>query len=146
MEYYYVGQVFKGKYPPKAAMWCNVHGCHLEKDGTNYRIVENPPPPKTKTIRTFSKFNIWAVTQQMLVALEDGSQTTVWAEFEKFMAGTVLPSGITLLSGWLQLVDLVEDNPFFEEFYPLACEKLGKELVDKVLAVAVTSQREEEIK
>lgn len=113
-------------------------------DGNWYIFGFAPAPPETRTVRTFSKFSIWAATQQMQITLEDGTKTTVWAEFEKFMANTILPSGTTLLSGWFQLNDLVEDNPFFEEFYPLACEKLGKELVDQVLAASVTATKEVE--
>lgn len=43
MEEYYIGYVFDGLYPPKAAQWCNENGtCHIEKnkDG-KYEIVEN---------------------------------------------------------------------------------------------------------
>lgn len=43
MEEYYIGYIFDGLYPPKAAQWCNENGtCHIEanKDG-KYEIVEN---------------------------------------------------------------------------------------------------------
>ena len=43
MEEYYIGYVFDGLYPPKAAQWCNENGaCHIEanKEG-KYEIVEN---------------------------------------------------------------------------------------------------------
>lgn len=43
MEEYYIGYVFDGIYPPKAAQWCNENGtCHIEanKEG-KYEIVEN---------------------------------------------------------------------------------------------------------
>ena len=31
MEEYYIGYVFDGLYPPKAAQWCNENGtCHIE--------------------------------------------------------------------------------------------------------------------
>ena len=43
MEEYYIGYVFDGVYPPKAAQWCNENGtCHIEKnkDG-KYEIIEN---------------------------------------------------------------------------------------------------------
>lgn len=98
-----------------------------------FEIAENPPPPEMRTVRTFSKFSIWVATYQMPLTLEDGTQTTVWAAFEKFL------NNAGLWTGWLQLVDLVEDNPFFEAFYPQAVDAFGKELVDQVLAAAVTS-------
>lgn len=146
---FYIGQIFNGEYPPEAAVWCNENGvAHIEettKEGAEQReftIVENPPPPETKTVRTFSKFSIWVATQEMPLTLPDGTSTNVWAEFEKFMRNTKLEKGETLYSGWKNLNDLVEDNPFFEEFYPLAVEAFGKELVDQVLAAATTSTKE----
>jgi hypothetical protein len=98
-----------------------------------FKIVENPPPPETKTVRTFSKFQIWVATREMPMMKDDGTQTSVWAAFEDFL----LNAG--LWTGWLQLVDLVEDNPFFEAFYPQAVEAFGKELVDQVLESSVTN-------
>lgn len=43
MEEYYIGYVFDGIYPPKAARWCNENGtCHIEKNNEGkYEIVEN---------------------------------------------------------------------------------------------------------
>ena len=43
---YEEGQIFEGKYPPEAAIWCNENGCHIEevdsKDGIRvYKIVKN---------------------------------------------------------------------------------------------------------
>jgi hypothetical protein len=130
---FYIGQYFTGMYPPEAAAWCNKHNAHIEKVNGVRTIVENPPPPKTKTVRTFSKFSIWAATYQMPLTLPDGTQTTVWSEFENFL------NRVGLWIGWLQLVDLVEDNPFFEAFYPQAVEAFGKELVDQVLSASVTA-------
>lgn len=103
-------------------------------DGNWYIAGFAPAPPETRTVRTFSKFNVWVATRELPVA--DGSDFTVWQAFETFLHEQ------NLWSGWNQLVDLVEDNPFFEQFYPLACEQLGKELVDKVLAASVTSTKE----
>lgn len=133
---FYIGQTFEGKYPPEAAAWCNGNNAHIEAGDGTYTIVENPPPPETKTVRTFSKFQIWVATRELPMVKEDGTQTTVWAAFEDFL----LNAG--LWTGWLQLVDLVEDNPFFEQFYPLAVEAFGKDLVDQVLAASVTSTKE----
>ena len=43
MGEYYIGYVFDGIYPPKAAQWCNGNGtCHIEKKNEGkYEIVEN---------------------------------------------------------------------------------------------------------
>ena len=136
---FYIGQTFEDVYPPEAAVWCNANNAHIEAGDGVYTIVENPAPPETKTIRTFSKFQIWVATRELPIMKEDGSQTTVWAAFEDFL----LNAG--LWTGWLQLVDLVEDNPFFKAFYPQAVEAFGKDLVDGVLAASVTSTQEVEV-
>lgn len=102
-------------------------------DGQWYLAGYAPAKPQTKEVRTFSKFSIWVATHEMPLTLEDGTETTVWAAFEAFL------NNAGLWTGWLQLVDLVEDNPFFEAFYPLAVEAFGKELVDQVLAASVTA-------
>jgi hypothetical protein len=138
---FYVGQKFSKYPPPQISQWCKENNMHIAKEGDKYVVVKNAHV-ETKEIKTFSKFNIWVATQQMEIVLEDGTKTTVWAEFERFMEKTLLPSGATLLSGWLQINDLVEDNPFFEEFYPQAVSVFGKELVDKVLSQSVSSTKE----
>jgi hypothetical protein len=102
-------------------------------DGQWYLAGYAPAKPETKTVRTFSKFSIWVATHEMPLTLEDGTETTVWAAFEAFL------NNAGLWTGWLQLVDLVEDNPFFEAFYPQAVEAFGKELVDQVLSASVTA-------
>lgn len=130
---FYIGQTFDKPAPPEAADWCNKHNCRIVKYGKIRTIVENPPAPETRTVRTFSKFSIWVATRAIPV---EGTEMTVWQAFETFLHEQ------NLWSGWAQLVDLVEDNPFFEEFYPLACDKLGKELVDRVLEASVTGTKE----
>lgn len=106
-------------------------------DGRWYLAGKVPAPSEKKTVRTFSKFSIWVATRDLPVG--DGSGLTVWQAFETFLHDE------NLWSGWNQLVDLVEDNPFFEQFYPLACEKLGKELVDHVLDASVTKTEQKTI-
>lgn len=130
---FYIGQTFDKPAPPEAAAWCNAHNAKIVKEGKIRTIVENPPAPETRTVRTFSKFSIWVATRALPV---EGTEMTVWQAFETFLHEQ------NLWSGWAQLVDLVEDNPFFEEFYPLACDKLGKELVDRVLEASVTGTKE----
>jgi hypothetical protein len=110
----------------------------VEKTVRVYKLVENPPLPEIKTVRTFSKFSIWVTTQNILISLADGTQTTVWSEFEKFLNNTYTENGNSLMSGWMNLKDLVEDNRFFEQFYPQAVELFGKELVDNVLENSVS--------
>jgi hypothetical protein len=133
---FYIGQTFDKPAPPEAAAWCNEHNAHIEKINGVRTIVKNPPSPETRTVRTFSKFSIWVATRALPV---EGTEMTVWQAFETFLHEQ------NLWSGWAQLVDLVEDNPFFEEFYPLACDKLGKELVDRVLEASVTGTEEKHV-
>lgn len=39
-----IGQIFEGKYPPEAAVWCNSRGdCSIQQVDGKYKIVENPP-------------------------------------------------------------------------------------------------------
>lgn len=109
------------------------NGNIIQPDENGYPVAIEPPKPETKTVRTFSKFSIWVATRNLPVA--DGSDVMVWDAFEKFLHDQ------NLWAGWNQLVDLVEDNPFFEEFYPLAVDAFGKELVDQVLAASVTSSQ-----
>ena len=130
MEEFYIGQVFEGVYPPEAAVWCNENNAHIEEVEGGYIIVENPSQPETKTVRTFSKFAIWVATRNLPVA--EGSDVMVWDAFESFLHEN------KLWSGWNQLVDLVEDNMFFEQFYPVAVEAFGKGLVDGVLEASVS--------
>lgn len=100
----------------------------------NWYIAEKvPAPPMTKVIRTFAKDAIWVSTKDMVINTVTG--LTAWEAFKTFL----LDSG--LWEGWTMQAYLLESNPFFEEFYPLACEKLGKELVDGVLSSSVVESK-----
>ena len=40
-----IGQIFEGKYPPEAALWCNERGdCYIQKVSDGYQIVKIPEP------------------------------------------------------------------------------------------------------
>jgi len=39
-----LGQIFKDKYPPEAAVWCNNNGAFIEKTSEGYVIKEVPGP------------------------------------------------------------------------------------------------------
>jgi hypothetical protein len=41
---FYIGQTFKGMYPPEAAAWCNSNNAHIENINGWRTIVENPMP------------------------------------------------------------------------------------------------------
>lgn len=131
---FYIGQTFSGKYPPEAAAWCNKNNAHIEKRNGVYTIVENPTPPATRKVRTFAKDAIWVATKDLV--LDETTGMTAWEAFKTFL----LDSG--LWEGWLMQAYLLEDNPFFEEFYPRSIAVFGSELVDKVLDASVVNSNE----
>lgn len=131
---FHIGQTFDGMYPPEAAAWCNENNAHIEKVDGVRTIVENPPPPETKTVRTFAKDAIWVATKDMV--LDESTGLTAWEAFKTFL----LDSG--LWEGWSMQAYLLEENPFFAEFYPKAVAVFGNELVDKVLDASVVESKE----
>lgn len=131
---FYIGQTFTGMYPPEAAAWCNENNAHIEKVDGVRTIVENPPPPETKTVRSFAKDAIWVATKDMV--LDEITGMTAWEAFKTFL----LDSG--LWEGWTMQAYLLEENPFFAEFYPKAVAVFGNELVDKVLDASVVESKE----
>ena len=131
---FYIGQTFEGNYPPEAAAWCNKNNCHIEKVDGIRTIVENPAPPETKVVRTFAKDAIWVATKDMII--DENTGLTAWESFKTFL----LDSG--LWEGWTMQAYLLEENPFFSEFYPKAVTVFGKELVDVVLDSSVIEKRE----
>lgn len=138
MEEFYIGQIFEGDYPEEAANWCNANGATITEqemvnDVRQFAIVEVPPPPETKIVRTFAKDAIWVATKDMVLDKDTGS--TAWEKFKEFL----LDSG--LWEGWSMQAYLLEENPFFAEFYPQAVAVFGKELVDDVLAASVVETK-----
>lgn len=101
-------------------------------DGQWY-LMGYAPADDRKVIRTFAKDAIWVATKDMV--LDPVSGITAWEAFKNFL----LESG--LWEGWTMQAYLLEENPFFAEFYPLAVSVFGKELVDGVLDKAVIESR-----
>ena len=130
---FYIGQTFDKPAPPKANAWCNKNNAHIEKVNGVRTIVENPKPPETKTVRTFAKDAIWVATKDMVI--NESTGLTAWEAFKTFL----LDSG--LWEGWSMQAYLLEENPFFAEFYPKAVAVFGNELVDNVLAASVVESR-----
>lgn len=131
---FYIGQTFDGKYPPGAAVWCNQNNAHIEKSNGVYVIVENPAPPETRKVRTFAKDAIWVATKDMVI--DESTGLTAWEAFKTFLLDT------NLWEGWTMQAYLLEENPFFAEFYPRAVAVFGAELVDNVLSASVVSVEE----
>jgi hypothetical protein len=100
-------------------------------DGSWYLSGHAPAPPAVKTIRTFAKDAIWVATKDLL--LPDGSNA--WEAFKYFLESACLKEG------WDQQAYLLENNPFFAEFYPRAVTVFGQELVDRVLAASVVESK-----
>ena len=47
---YYIGQIFEGKYPPEAAVWCNANQAYIEVIGDHrYEIKAVPEPSEEET-------------------------------------------------------------------------------------------------
>ena len=45
-ETFYIGQIFEGKYPPAAAVWCNANNAFIDVIGDHrYEIKAIPEPP-----------------------------------------------------------------------------------------------------
>lgn len=43
---FYIGQIFEGRYPPMAAVWCSNNNAYIEDlGGKRYEIKEVPPAP-----------------------------------------------------------------------------------------------------
>lgn len=130
---FYIGQTFDKPAPPEAAAWCNRNNAHIEKVDGVRTIVENPAPPETKQVRTFAKDAIWVATKDMVI--DEMTGLTAWEAFKSFLLDS------QLWEGWTMQAYLLEENPFFAEFYPKAVAVFGAELVDKVLAASVVESR-----
>jgi len=54
-EEYYIGQIFEGKYPPSAAVWCNKNNAYIEYLGNSTFEIKAVPAPtidvKKDTVR-----------------------------------------------------------------------------------------------
>jgi hypothetical protein len=51
-----IGQIFEGKRPPEAAVWCNHNDCRLVQEGENYRIVKNEKPSLEEVLENYTSF------------------------------------------------------------------------------------------
>ncbi len=56
MSEFYIGQVFKGEYPPAAAIWCNEEGnCYIEEIETSGKMrsfeIKAIPEPTDEELR-----------------------------------------------------------------------------------------------
>jgi hypothetical protein len=100
-------------------------------NGSWYLAGMAPAAPTVRQVRTFAKDAIWVATRDM--TLPDGRN--VWNSFKDFLVGA------DLWEGWNQQAYLLEENPFYAEFYPRAVAVFGQELVDSVLNAAVVSSR-----
>lgn len=60
-EEFFIGQVFVGKYPPMAAVWCNSNNAYIESIGDDkYEIKEVPAPAPTKEEQEQARANAYA--------------------------------------------------------------------------------------
>lgn len=50
-EEFYIGQIFDGKYPPMAAVWCNANNAFIEKIADNRYEIKAVPAPSEEEIK-----------------------------------------------------------------------------------------------
>lgn len=50
-ENFYIGQIFDGKYPPMAAVWCNANNAFIEKIADNRYEIKAVPAPTEEEIK-----------------------------------------------------------------------------------------------
>lgn len=48
---YYIGQIFEGKYPPEAAIWCNANNAYIEKNADGKYEIKAVPAPSEAEIK-----------------------------------------------------------------------------------------------
>lgn len=58
---YYIGQIFEGKYPPEAAIWCNANNAYIDVIGDHrYEIKAIPEHIPTKEEQEQARANAYA--------------------------------------------------------------------------------------
>lgn len=50
-ENFYIGQIFDGKYPPMAAVWCNANNAYIEKIADNRYEIKAVPAPTEEEVK-----------------------------------------------------------------------------------------------
>ena len=87
---YYIGQIFEGKYPPMAAVWCNANNAFIDVIGDHrYEIKAIPPAPApTKEEQSKKREAAYIAEtdpiQTHIDRLKDGEQTPeIIAEIEQ---------------------------------------------------------------
>lgn len=48
-EEYYIGQIFEGRYPPEAAIWCNMHNAYIDEIADHKYEIKAVPEPAAPT-------------------------------------------------------------------------------------------------
>lgn len=104
-----------------------------DREATAEEIEKHLTPPETKEVRTFAKDAIWVATKDMVI--DEMTGLTAWEAFKSFLLDS------QLWEGWTMQAYLLEENPFFAEFYPKAVAVFGAELVDRVLEASVVERR-----
>lgn len=55
---YYIGQIFEGKYPPAAAVWCNQNNAYVDVIGDHRYEIKAVPPAPAPTRKDIEKARI----------------------------------------------------------------------------------------
>jgi hypothetical protein len=69
------------------------------------------------------------------MVIDETTGQTAWEAFKTFLLES------NLWEGWSMQAYLLEENPFFAEFYPRAVAVFGSALVDNVLAASVVETK-----
>ena len=84
---YKIGQIFKGTYPPEAAVWCNANNAHIEVLEGVYTIVENAPAPEPTLEEQVAKLEaetgLTRVMREMVLAENSGASDYVKAKAQE---------------------------------------------------------------
>lgn len=89
MQEFYVGQIFDGKYPADAAVWCNKNSAYIEKIGDKQYEIKAKPEPTAEEIK-----------QARIAELKDqlnGTDYKIIKCSECSLAGVELPYDIAAL-------------------------------------------------
>lgn len=55
---FYIGQIFEGKYPPEAAVWCNVNNAFIDKTGEHLYEIKAIPEPSAPTYEEIDRLRV----------------------------------------------------------------------------------------
>lgn len=89
---FYIGQIFEGKYPPTAAVWCNANQAYIEVIGDHRYEIKAIPEPPAPTPEEQKQMRIAELKAKL-----DGTDYKIIKCSECSLAGVELPYDIVAL-------------------------------------------------